>query len=544
MPTEFEGPELGHVLVFDFAGHYEYYASHAVLLESTSDTMPPLILVVVNLSKGDEEVRHLVSYWTSFVDSHRMSSSSKPHLAVVGSHKDMMKRQSGNYKAKISVIEDFVRKVVGQSSFHFTGFFAIDCRQPKKQKKLRQSMRESCFQLRSNVEIDSVCHVLGVFLLENFQMAATVQEVVERVDSSEVLLPCKVDRMCELCEELSNRMSILFLHNHADPNKSWIVLDIEALLSTINGRIFAPKEFTEHCLEPSSTGILSYSVIKKTFEDLDPALVIAFLSRLEFCRPISDPEILRLLCDGHARPLSSSGSEDSCESDFPVCSPSSRPTSSCITAFTADTSGQISPERDNIEPPPQPGQPFHPPSKPHIFYRNRQQSSASSASQYSENPAKQMPDQYLFFPELICAERPTDAVWQLSSEFVYHSGWYLECQQPQFFTPRFIQVLLLRIALGFATSKSLRSCSLVESQVFQRECTLWKSGVRWVNLDGIEAVVEVLDSGRAILLLMRGMEKSWIQFIKLRAQVWVQFSRIWFQWCFNWLKLLHLLYHV
>lgn len=139
--------------------------------------------------------------------------------------------------------------------------------------------------------------------------------------------------------------------------------------------------------------------------------------------------------------------------------------------------------------------------------------------QSSEPAPNQVQDGYLFFPELICTERPTDAMWQPSSEFVYHSGWYLECQQPHFFTPRFLQVLLLRIALGFATSKSSTSCSLVESQVFRRECTLWKSGVRWVNLDGIEAVVEVLDSGQAILLLMRGMEKSWMQFIRLRAQV-------------------------
>ena len=57
IPIEFETTDFGKVLLFDFAGQYEYYASHAALLEHTSTSSAPLFLLVVKLTESDADIK-------------------------------------------------------------------------------------------------------------------------------------------------------------------------------------------------------------------------------------------------------------------------------------------------------------------------------------------------------------------------------------------------------------------------------------------------------------------------------------------------------
>ena len=306
-------------------GQSEYYGSHAALLECSNTSSAPLFLLVVDLSESDADIQHKMRFWLTFLESHRISTTSKPHIIIVGSHKDVLKKEPrSDYKTKASAIESFAYRIVSTStSLHMAGFFAIDCREPRKQSKLRHSLKQSCEKLRSNVKDDNICHFLSVFLLEQFQdrMTCTIKEVLERVQRSEELpIPCQAVRLCELCEALSDRMSILFLKNEQDVEKSWIVLDIDSLLQKIHGRIFAPKGFREHVFAPSSTGILPFSAIKKVFSEdgLDPSLVVAFLKQLEMCQTISDTEILQLIRGGNpSLKPPRSDSDDDTELDSP-----------------------------------------------------------------------------------------------------------------------------------------------------------------------------------------------------------------------------------
>lgn len=55
IPTEYDSPEFGKILLYDFAGDYEFHPSHAALLEHSKFTSPPLFLLVVNLLDHFEE---------------------------------------------------------------------------------------------------------------------------------------------------------------------------------------------------------------------------------------------------------------------------------------------------------------------------------------------------------------------------------------------------------------------------------------------------------------------------------------------------------
>ena len=46
-----------------------------------------------------------------------------------------------------------------------------------------------------------------------------------------------------MCKKLNNRGNILFMRNDECPQQSWIIFNKAALLSQVNGVIFAPDDF-------------------------------------------------------------------------------------------------------------------------------------------------------------------------------------------------------------------------------------------------------------------------------------------------------------
>lgn len=61
IPIKFDSSEFGKVLLYDFAGDYEFHPSHAALLEHSKFTSPPLFILVVNLLDKFEESKRYVS---------------------------------------------------------------------------------------------------------------------------------------------------------------------------------------------------------------------------------------------------------------------------------------------------------------------------------------------------------------------------------------------------------------------------------------------------------------------------------------------------
>ena len=447
-----------------------------------------------------------------------------------------------------------------------------------------------------------------------FQLSCTIAEVIKVGQMSDYPIPLNAERLCELAESLSDRMSILFLKNSQSLEKSWIILDIDSLLSKINGRIFAPRDFKEHCLEASRTGILSWSQIQTYFSDLDPALVVSFLGRLEFCNVVNDPEALQLINSGRSSPLhpqllrgssphlslSSSSFFSSSSSSFFSSSSSSFFSSSSSTSISSSSSTGIpavthhassasthtlNPSEANLhslyqyahipdthcqQPPSHPPTPhsiFHPPhgnqqpelynprhtypihlsrtcqqpSQPELSYprhtyplhlsRTCQQPSQPQPKEHSFHDTKP----YIFFPGLISSEQPDNTVWMKDDSFSFYSGWCLLCrQQNQFFTPRFLQILLLRLAFGFAVSKHSAPLSgFHDLCTCERECTIWKNGLRWLDLNGIETIVEIVDECRAVIMFMRGKEGSEMSCVSLRSAVIQKILSVKEEYCHN-----------
>ena len=122
--------------------------------------------------------------------------------------------------------------------------------------------------------------------------------------------------------------------------------------------------------------------------------------------------------------------------------------------------------------------------------------SQDQASASSEATAVQG-ERYFFFPGLVTLEVPS-TVWEPQPQFAYHCGWILQfCVLGQFFYPRFVQVLLLRLAFSFAFSK-LPSTGVPS---LQRKCAIWKNGIYWGDRNGAETLVEIAEQNRVVVLM-------------------------------------------
>ena len=111
----------------------------------------------------------------------------------------------------------------------------------------------------------------------------------------------------------------------------------------------------------------------------------------------------------------------------------------------------------------------------------------------------------LFFPALI---RDTERPQEIRETFQF--GWCLQCSNPhQFFVPRYLHVLLLHLAYYYALQN-------IESSIpnLHRLCDIWKNGIHWLDTDGVETVVELVDNSQCVVLLMsckQGLEHNMIE---------------------------------
>ena len=475
VPTDFNSGVYGSVTWYDFAGEPEYYASHEAILQHIMSASPPVVLLLVDVSKSEEDIEQEVLYWLTFIEHQCQLKGDQPHLVIVGSHADIAEQRNENPQSKMKDVLKRVTRNLSQSRMKFIESFVINCCSltSSQSSALQRLLKTSSESLGNSVALSFLCHCLYVFLLDKFKSytAIAIEEVMrniteptqddtivesdtdaESIESEEEsvydsddstssdtdplhLLPTTSSELNLLCEELDKRGHVIFLRNPAT-GKGWLVLNKESLLSKVHGLIFAPKRVRSSKSRSlaSSTGVVSFGKFKEHFPEHDPNMLIRFLSHLEFCTEVEDSEVLHLL------------------------------------------------------------------------------------QQESTNPS----DKYFFFPGLIEIVKPEE-VWSKDDQTLYwHStSWVLECSESNdFFTPRFVQLLLLRLAFTFVfplpKKHRQKGCDIPS---IKRQCSVWKNGLSWLNSDGIETVVVMAEQSQAVHVMMRSQCEMPQAFARLRSAV-------------------------
>ena len=104
-------------------------------------------------------------------------------------------------------------------------------------------------------------------------------------------------------------------------------------------------------------------------------------------------------------------------------------------------------------------------------------------------------DHLLFFPALIDEKRPQD----IGGKFKV--GWCLKFTSGYSFSIRFLHMILLHVPYRFSEADSTCKASWVLSGL-ERCCSVWTSGIRLVNDDGIETVIEQVEGNQCVMMLM------------------------------------------
>ena len=440
-----ENIRLGSVTIYDLAGQFEYYSSHDALLGNLMSSSPAIFIAVVKLSESEAEVIRTLQYWISFIENCCSRVEATAHLMVVGSWADQVKEAIDQKWANIK------KACISSSSpLHFVGFTALDCRKLASSglDKICDMIGSSCTALKKAAERKQFIypHLLHTFITTKLssKVASSVEELCTLITAEDdVLLPTKPNLLSPLLSSLSDGGHLLYLPNKEDFEAGWVIINKQAVLSEINGTIFAPEYFKQHHDIATSTGVVPKSKIADVFaEKYNVDMILCVLTAFEFCQAIKDSFTLSLIAS----------------------SDSSRDGAAAIT--TSDESSES----------------------------------------------------YYFFPALVQVEHPTD-VWQSSGPGQYQFGWCLQCsKEGQYLTPRFLHVLLLRLAFSFALAPD-SSQQDEPSPVLRRRCAVWKNGIEWRDRNDTYIRIEVVEQNQTVLLLMCCPEKRAMACVKLRSSL-------------------------
>ena len=429
----FASRKFGNVVIYDFAGQQEYYTSHAAFLQNAS-CMPGIFVVVTNVAQHEDKINQSVKYWVSFIHDccAHMHTETTPPIIIIGSHTDQLK---GDVKQTLSIIENFSGN--SDQFYKIERTIGLDCTRPfyPGMDILRNCLEKSCNFIRDSADkIDQRCYVLSKYLhnayIKTGTHGSTLEEISKDLEENQYLLPSNPIELLPLLQTLHDKGQILLLRNKYIPGDSWVITNVAALLETVVGSIFAPRDFPQH-IAPGSTGIVPKSGISGAFRNLNIDMVIGFLEHFEFCHRVS-----------------------------------------------LDWVG------------------------------DRQSNQALSD------------DEYYLFPVLLTSDSMPQ-VLQESHKITYCCGWLMcSAAEGQFFTTRFLHVLLLRLAFLFAPpqDETMPSSKKIKAPVLSRRCSMRKNGISWQDTNGVRAVFEMKDLKIASLKMIcpEGRE---IHCVRLRTKL-------------------------
>ena len=307
IPVSIDSRRLGQIVIYDMAGHYQYYSSHAALLRNLVSLSAGMFLVVVSLNQEKEEIICQLQYWNSFVDN-CCSSVGRPLTVAVFSHADEVTEDKPERKSS-EIVKGLAHS---EASTSFSEVVTLDCRKLASGglTKISKIVAGCCAKFRQSFRFNFAVHLLYAFISSRLanRIACTVSELQslirqEQCEDSFALkiihydgeekevLPTNTTELSQHLTMLSDKGQFLFLRNARKVEDSWVVIDKAVLLSEVNGTIFAPANFKQHHNIANSTGVVPFSKISKVFPKQDPNMVVAFLQHLEFCQEISEAEV-------------------------------------------------------------------------------------------------------------------------------------------------------------------------------------------------------------------------------------------------------------
>ena len=271
--------EIGDVIMFDFAGHAEYYSSHAAVLETLLLRSSAVFVIVSKLTDDEESIKKDLLFWFNFVENASSKLINSSQIVVVGSHIDQLPSKKD--------FHPFVNNIANQAIRfqNFKGFLTMDCHRVggKDVETFMEKLKESCEAVvDENDKMSYHCHCLNSYLQQLKEVAISLDELCSKL--RKLNEPCLLtDRsiVLELLTVLGSKGLILFLAN------TWVIINKNALLTEVNGVLF--NKTIDRVRKPvaSNIGIMPVSTLANLFPKHNTDMLIGFLTSLQFCHQMN-----------------------------------------------------------------------------------------------------------------------------------------------------------------------------------------------------------------------------------------------------------------
>ena len=427
IPHQVDSP-YSNMVIYDLAGHHQYFSSHSACLEAIALNSPATFLLLQDLRKDSEAITKELFYWSTMMDGVCHKCLYRSSVIVVGTHVDLLTPLEGSRKmnhlqstAKVAISHQRLVKVL---SLNLTKMYRDEMDQ------LMSLLHETNKDVISTCPpISMMCHMILAYFEERLPPDLETISLADLIVSIEAdqdrLIDTDVSSITLHLRTLSERGLIVYIPSE-NPQNSWIVLHKEIILKKVNGTLFSDPFPNEHTHIASNSGIIPQAVIAKTFPEYKTDMITQFMTYFELCQ--------------------------------------------AVTLSQVDT---------NMAPNGSPG-----PELGTLF----------------------------FFPALVNVDRPSSATVPSN-----HFGWSLLVRWTnQFFTPRFLHILLHRLPSEFALP-TVQATPL--HPYLRRRCDVWRRGIKWLSETGVITIVEMDETFQSISMAMSSPDKKDLKNIELAHAV-------------------------
>ena len=290
---------LGSLIFFDFAGQSEYYLSHLAFLESALSAKGSTItfIMLVDLRCSEEDRIAQCMEWL-FPIKNILKDHNMLNMILIGSHLDLVKSV---YVSTSNSLRDTLRELkrtLGTPQMQFIDCWGMDCRQLSSKGMTNLQNYLQATSPAHSTSVDSSQVPLGACLLfdrlkksENPPLAITPSKIIDKLKDGCPPFPLTVKYIVSCCQDLAASGLVLYIPNREDAGESWLILEMEEILSRIHGKLFAPDsvEFPMHHKNfANQLGLVHVEELTFAFNDspLDPEMVQKLLTAMEFCHLI------------------------------------------------------------------------------------------------------------------------------------------------------------------------------------------------------------------------------------------------------------------
>eukprot|EP00731_Ephydatia_muelleri_P028874 Em0020g518a len=288
IPHQIDSP-YGNMVVYDLAGHHQYFSSHSACLEAISRNSPAIFLLLQDLRKNPESMTKEVYYWSTMIDGVCHKSPQQSSVLVVGTHADLLTQEQ--QKEKMSHLQSIAKMAISHQilvNVLTLNVTKIHSGEMDKFKALLYGIIKDVLSMSPPIPV--TCHMLLAFLKERLPDLE-----MDAISLSDLMVHLKADpdklidpdssNIIPLLEILSEKGLILFIPSE-DPLNSWIVLHKESILKKVNGALFADPSLKEYIRVASNTGIVPKAVIKKIFPKYNIEMLTQFMIHFELCQTV------------------------------------------------------------------------------------------------------------------------------------------------------------------------------------------------------------------------------------------------------------------